>query len=379
MIKRNIYLLYAIAFLQGMVFYGPIATLYREARGVTILEITVIESISLALCLLLEIPWGILADRIGYRRTLVVCNGLYLLSKVVFWQAETVGAFLLERVLLSVALAGLSGVDTSVLYLSCGEERSQQVFGIYEGLQTAGLLLAAFVYSTSIGGDYDLAAELTVISYGAAAGFSLLLREVIPEEKDRSHGGKLLRDLLGVLRQPGTWLFLVGIALFNETHQVITVFLNQLQYARAGLPSEMMGYLYAAVTVAGGCGVFSARLTRGTGENQLLVSCCLAGAAACVLLAVTKRAWLSVLAILALRVVFSVLQPLRMAVQNRRIVAADRATALSIQTLLMDSVGIGTNVLFGALAEHSLPLAFAFGAGICGIGAGLLLLWSRKS
>lgn len=252
MIKRNIYLLYAIAFLQGMVFYGPIATLYRQARGVTILEITVIESISLALCLLLEIPWGILADRIGYRRTLVVCNGLYLLSKVVFWQAETVGAFLLERVLLSVALAGLSGVDTSVLYLSCGEERSQQVFGIYEGVQTAGLLLAAFVYSTSIGGDYDLAAELTVISYGAAAGFSLLLREVIPEEKDRSHGGKLLRDLLGVLRQPGTWLFLVGIALFNETHQVITVFLNQLQYARAGLPSEMMGYLYAAVTVAGG-------------------------------------------------------------------------------------------------------------------------------
>lgn len=26
---RNIPLLYAIAFLQGMVFYGPVATLYR--------------------------------------------------------------------------------------------------------------------------------------------------------------------------------------------------------------------------------------------------------------------------------------------------------------------------------------------------------------
>ena len=42
MLKRNIYVLYAIACLQGMVFYGPVATLYREARGVTILEITLI-------------------------------------------------------------------------------------------------------------------------------------------------------------------------------------------------------------------------------------------------------------------------------------------------------------------------------------------------
>ena len=28
-LKKNIYLMYAIVLLQGMVFYGPIATLYR--------------------------------------------------------------------------------------------------------------------------------------------------------------------------------------------------------------------------------------------------------------------------------------------------------------------------------------------------------------
>lgn len=32
--KRNITILYAMALLQGMVFYGPIATLYRRAVGV---------------------------------------------------------------------------------------------------------------------------------------------------------------------------------------------------------------------------------------------------------------------------------------------------------------------------------------------------------
>ena len=44
-IKKNIYLMYAIALLQGMVFYGSIATLYRQASGITIFQITLIESI----------------------------------------------------------------------------------------------------------------------------------------------------------------------------------------------------------------------------------------------------------------------------------------------------------------------------------------------
>ena len=30
--KKNLYILYGMALLQGMVFYGPIATLYRQAR-----------------------------------------------------------------------------------------------------------------------------------------------------------------------------------------------------------------------------------------------------------------------------------------------------------------------------------------------------------
>ena len=74
--KRNIRLMYAIALLQGMVFYGPIATLYRQAAGVSVFQITLVEGISLALALALEVPWGILADRIGYRPSKILCCGL---------------------------------------------------------------------------------------------------------------------------------------------------------------------------------------------------------------------------------------------------------------------------------------------------------------
>ena len=80
MIKKNIVLMLLLGFLQAMVFYAPIATLYRQAQGITLSQITIIESICLALCLLLELPWGIVADKIGYKRTMIFCILLYFVS-----------------------------------------------------------------------------------------------------------------------------------------------------------------------------------------------------------------------------------------------------------------------------------------------------------
>ena len=71
--KRNIALLYGISLLQGMGFYGPISTLYRQVQGVSIFQILLIESISYALCIVLEVHWGVVADRIGYNRTMRIC------------------------------------------------------------------------------------------------------------------------------------------------------------------------------------------------------------------------------------------------------------------------------------------------------------------
>ena len=131
MIKRNIRILWGIALLQGMVFYAPVATLYRQAAGLGIFHITLIESISLWLIICLEIPWGWAADRIGYRKTMLCCCGIYFISKIVFWQAEGFCGFLLERILLSIVCAGISGVDSTMLYLSCGEGKSHWAFSIY--------------------------------------------------------------------------------------------------------------------------------------------------------------------------------------------------------------------------------------------------------
>ena len=82
--SHNVPLLCAVTFLQGMVFYAAVATLYRQAAGLSVFQITFLEGVSTALALALEIPWGRLADRLGYKTTMVVCNVLFFLSKIIF-------------------------------------------------------------------------------------------------------------------------------------------------------------------------------------------------------------------------------------------------------------------------------------------------------
>lgn len=376
--KKNIYLMYAIALFQGMVFYGPVATLYRQTQGVSVFQITLIESIALVLCLLLELPWGIIADKIGYKRTMEFCCVLYFLSKIVFWQATGFYAFLLERVMLSVVISGLSGVETSVVFLSCGKNESQKAFGVYNSLQTTGLLIAALVFSVGVGSNYKLAGLLTVLSYGAAALLAFGLDEVHSEDERSFQAHEFISLLRQTIKNKHLLLLLIGVAFLSETHQTITVFFNQLQYVKCGLSASEIGYIYIAVTIAGLSGAFSSRLTKRLGVARTAGLIYAAAVAACVLLAFTDSPWLSVACILALRVSFSLFQPLQTEVQNRQISTRNRATALSINAIIIESVGIGTNIAFGSLAESNLKYSLLLGAVLCLVGAVLFLMWHRN-
>ena len=64
--KKNIYIMYAISLLQGIIFYASIAMTYRLSRGLSLFEFGVIEGIFMFMMAVLEVPWGYVCDRIGY-------------------------------------------------------------------------------------------------------------------------------------------------------------------------------------------------------------------------------------------------------------------------------------------------------------------------
>ena len=375
--KKNIYLMYAYAFFQGMVFYAPVSALYRKACGVSFFQITLMESISLALMLILEIPWGIIADKIGYKKTIVFCSSLFFISKLVFWKADSFGWFLIERILLSVVLAGLSGVDTSFLYLSCQKDDiSQKVFGIYDSMGTAGLLISSAIFALFIKDDYHMAAYLTCISYGLAAFFTFFLDEVkigqtqLEDEKFKDTFKKTFSSKSLIL-------FLIGAALLSETYQTVITFLSQLKYQKCGLENSIIGYVYTLATVAGLFGVFSAPLTKKLGNKYSLQLFSAASVISCIVLAVTNSAALSVIGVLLLCVAQSLFEPFSWEIQQRQVKAKNRAASLSINAMLMNCIKIASDLIFGALSNIGLFASFYFGAAISLLSLIIFYVWCK--
>ena len=102
-------------------------------------------------------------------------------------------------------------------------------------------------------------------------------------------------------------------------------------------------------------------------------------ALSCLLLGIFPLPVISVLAVILLRVCFSLMQPLHMDLQNKLITGPDRATALSMHAVVMESLGIFLNLLFGALADVKLTAAMLLGAVLCGGGAVLYWLSFRRA
>lgn len=155
-------------------FYGPIATLYRQAQGVTVFEITVIESISLALGILLEIPWGMIADKIGYRKTMIFCSSLaeeteaepFCESFRQIFSNRTLLVFLVGVALLSEAHQTITVFLNQLQYERCG--LSNSVIGlVYIVAILLGLLGAyssAFTKRVGVRRSFALFCVLAAVS-----------------------------------------------------------------------------------------------------------------------------------------------------------------------------------------------------------------------
>ena len=376
--NRNLRLMYAISLLQGMVFYAPIASLYRQAAGITLGQIALIEGISYLISLAMELPWGVIADRIGYRRTMICGCSVYFLSKLVFWRAEGFLPFLAERVLLSIAISALSGVEESILYLSCEEGQAQRAFGTSDACSRLGLLISAGIHSLLMRDHYRLCALATGLTYGLAALLSLGLREVRPRQA-RSHASPgaflaLLKDTLGKRR---LILFLAGLALFGEAAQMITVWLNQNQYLRCGMDGARMGWAYIAVSAAALPGVCSQRLTRRMGPRRFGAALFLLGCAAGILLVFVRSALLSVALVAAMSMARALLAPLTAAICSDAVSGPSRATQLSIFAMVQNIVASCATGLLGRASDLSLNAAFGLCALFCLLGCAAFLRFQR--
>ncbi len=371
--RKNILLMLGIVFLQGFVFYGPISTLYRESRGISLYQIFLIESISWILMLLLEVPWGHFSDRFGYKKTLIVVNGVFFVSKIVFFTADSFNGFLLERIMLSVVFAGFSGCDAALLHASAGEEQLDKVFGQYSAAGTAGFLLASVMSSFMITSPLDASSIdrtgfYTIFPYALAFILSWFLKEM-PQESC-TETPRLRDSIRKAFKLPSILGLVIAVSLAREIFQAVTVFLNQGQYLKSGIDVRWFGILLVLMQGGKLLAARSHLISRRFGGKKSASAMLIFITLSCLLLYYTQSPWLSIIGIFTLSVSMSILEPIAMSMENKALDNIDRATVLSVYAMIGEIFAAGINPLIGNAANGSLQgaLLFCAGLGVAAIG-----------
>ena len=234
------------AFFSGMVFYAPVATLYRQNRGITVWQMSIIESITLVLMMALELPWGYVADRIGYKRTLSLSFLFLFVSKIVFFGANSFSLFLVERLLLAIAFSAQSGVDIAYLH-RCGASHRQ--LAQYQGSLFLGLVVVALVFPL-FSEVYSQSALFTIISHFLALSVILFLPRENQKEGDFSHPKPSIVGTIETLVKNRMLLtYIGGSTVLFGLNQVVTLLLAQLCYVRVGIPLALFGFPFLLLVV----------------------------------------------------------------------------------------------------------------------------------
>lgn len=352
--------MYIIAFLQGFVFYGSVATLYRQSRGISINEIFILESVFMILMILFEIPWGHFADKLGYKKTLVVSNILFLLSKVIFYKSNSFLMFFLEAVIAALAISGISGCDTALIYSSINKEESEKTFGRYNAFTTAGLLLASLLSGVIISKSMDFAALLTIVPYIIAALLTLFIEEVKVNFEEKV---SIRSSIKNALSNRNMVIFVLSISIINEVTHAISVFLNQPQYVKGGINIRYFGLIMTAMQIISLISVKAYKLTRRYGTYKVIKNLLGIIALSSLLLSYTSSGILSVIFIALINASFAMINPISMDIQNKSIVTSDRASILSIYAMVGNLSSALVNFSLGKVAQSSIEHAFVY----CGI------------
>ena len=373
--KRNIYLLFAIEWLQGMVFYSSVATLYRQNHGLTLVEMGLIESLFSILVFILEIPMGYLCDRLGYKKTMMSCYGIYLLSKIVFYQAYGFSMFLLERLLLAITVSGLSGCDSAFLYLSTGKIENPRVFGYLHACGVAGMMMSSMAFSLWIH-DMELAALCTIFPYLIAFLLSFFLED-IPMEGS-SHMG--IKDAFSLLfQQKRHILFLIASALLLETTHTISVFYSQLQWKASHIPVVYFGLISIFMTAIPLLGASLGKIIQYIREKTLMFLLVFVSMITCIILALSHHPYISIAGIMILTLVEAFYSPLSQSLMNQRVEGALRVTMLSIYSMIMNMVGIVMNMSFGVAGDINIQWVMILGGCFCFLSLLCLKKESQKN
>lgn len=115
----------------------PILMLYYQDTGLSSHESFLLKAIYSAIIIVLEIPSGYFADKMGRKNTLVIGAIMGVVGMLTYALFGGFWAFLLAEIALGVSQSFVSGSDSAMMYDSLLHDKRQSLYTKFEGRNTA--------------------------------------------------------------------------------------------------------------------------------------------------------------------------------------------------------------------------------------------------
>lgn len=239
-----------VCFLNGLVFFAPVALLVRTQAGVSEHVFFLLQALLSGVIFLGEIPTGFITDKIGYRKSLILAQVLLLGARsllLVAFVSRSLALFVVEAVVEGTATCFTSGTGSAYLYDLYGENGYLVKTAHAENFGTAGFIISTVAYA----GIYKISGMeglliTTVVMDIIAVVCSFYLRSensktVIADRKEV--------QILAVFKNKKAFLFVISLAIFSIAWLLINFFYVE-KLENCGLPVEWMSLIiliYSAV------------------------------------------------------------------------------------------------------------------------------------
>ena len=376
-------LLVALAALQFVLFPIPTITLFwKDQIGMSLADVMALQAVFGLAVVICEFPSGYLADRVGYRSSLLAGAALWVTGWVLYGLGEGLMAIALAEIVLGAAAAFVSGADRAMLWVSLHAEGRDHEYTRWEGRLRAAAQTSEAL-SAAVGGwlyarHPRLPIWLQVPTVLVAAGVVAMLREVPRREQAvrRSHLERALSIVRLTLWRHRRLQASLALGVVLGLASFVMVWLIQPLMQARGIPTAWFGLLWAGAHLwLAGVSLASGRVLTALGARATFLVCCALIAAGYLGLAAITSPW-SVIFYLCFMTLRGLQGPILATVIQRDAPAEDRASVLSLAALAFRLAFVVAGPPIGALVDRvGMEMALAVlgvlfaGASIVGVEA----------
>lgn len=358
-----------VCFLNGLVFFAPVALLVRTQAGVSEHIFFLLQALLSGVIFLGEIPTGFITDKIGYRKSLILAQVLLLGARSLLLAAfvsRSLALFVVEAVVEGIAACFTSGTGSAYLYDLYGENGYLVKTAHAENFGTAGFIISTVAYA----GIYKISGMeglliTTVVMDIIAVVCSFFLRSessktVIADRKEV--------QILAVFKNKKAFLFVISLAIFSIAWLLINFF-YVVKLENCGLPVEWMSLIilsYSAVQMLAEpiLGKLSDGKNGKSGRGKLPAVTAAAAGVAFLFFGVVKFRAAVLLLMLMLPLLLNLPEYLLMNLENQFVDEAEcgsqRAATLSVLNMGVNLVEILTLSASAFLTKIGIQWCFVF-------------------